>query len=377
MIYLDNASTTKPSEGVKQAVVEAMENFANPSSMHRLGILAEKTVKTARENVARVLGTEPGNVYFTSGGTEANNTAILGYCRRHRKEGMHIITTKIEHPSAAEPFKRLQAEGFQVTRIGVDKDGVIDLLEFENALREDTIFVSCMWVNNETGNIQPIDKLKPLMKKHSKKAVLHTDAVQAFGKIPTKPKMYGIDMLTLSGHKIHGVKGTGALYINNLQVEPYLIGGGQQKDIRSGTENVLGISALGKAAEELNIQENFQYVDQLRGALSKGILENIDNVKINGMGEMSPYVLNVSFLGIKAEILLHALEAQGIYVSTGSACSTNKPMPSHVLSAMGLKREEIMGAVRFSFDKSITHEDIEKTITVLKNEVENIRKYVR
>lgn len=377
MIYLDNASTTKPSEGVKNKVIEVMESFGNPSSMHRLGIASEKIIKASADEISKNLGENSGKIYFTSGGTEANNTAILGYCRRNKKRGNHIITTEIEHPSVAEPFKKLSEEGFLVTKIGVTKDGVIDLEEFENALREDTIFVSCMWVNNETGNIQPVSKLKEIMKKHSPNAALHVDAVQSFGKIITKPSKLGIDMMSISSHKIHGLKGTGALYINNVNLDPLLIGGGQQKNMRSGTENVVGIAAFGEAARELNIEKDQIYVSNLRKMLLDGILENIDNVVVNGSKEMSGYILNVSFLGIKAEILLHALEAHDIFVSTGSACSANKPMPSKVLTAMGRSREEIMGAVRFSFNKELTPDDIEKTISVLKTEVFNIRKYMR
>ena len=377
MIYLDNASTTKPSENVKKAVMNALENFGNPSSMHRMGIDAEKIIKNAKMSVAGVLGVRHEDIYFTSGGTEANNTAILGYCRRNKKRGMHIITTKIEHPSVAAPFKKLLEEGFEVTELDVTEEGIIDLDGFEKALREDTIFVSCMWVNNETGNIQPVDKLKNIMKKHSPEARLHVDAVQAFGKIECKPKKYGIDMLSLSGHKIHGIKGIGVLYLDNVKIDSHIIGGGQQKDIRSGTENVVGISAIGEACRSLAIEKDFQYVNSLRNKLVCGIKENIEKIKINGSGNMSAYILNVSFLGIKAEILLHALEAHGIFVSTGSACSTNKPMPSHVLTAMGDSREEILGAVRFSFSADVTEDDIDKTISVLQTEVANIRKYMR
>lgn len=377
MIYLDNASTTKPSERAKEAVFAAMENFGNPSSMHRLGIDAEKIIKKSAENVAGVLGVRPEDIYFTSGGTEANNTAILGFCQKNKKRGRHIITTKIEHPSVLEPFRKLEKEGFEVTYIGVDKNGVLALDEFEKALREDTIFVSCMWVNNETGNIQPVDKLKEIMKKHAPNAALHVDAVQAFGKIECKPKKHGIDLLSLSAHKIHGIKGTGALYINSVNAEPLLIGGGQQKNMRSGTENVVGISALGAACMEISLASKFEKNAALKERLMKGILDKIPKVKVNGFGDMSPYVLNISFLGIKAEILLHALEAQGIFVSTGSACSSNKPMPSHVLSAMGCSREEIMGAVRFSFGADIDEGDIDTVVSVLEKEVGNIRKYMR
>ncbi len=377
MIYLDNASTTKPSDGVKNKAIDAMENFGNPSSMHRLGIFAEKLIKEAKEDILHTLGVTSGDIYFTSGGTEANNAAILGYCRRNKKRGTHIITTEIEHPSVAEPFRKLSEEGFLVTKIGVSKAGVIDLEEFEKALTPDTIFVSCMWVNNETGNIQPIEKLKEIMKKHSPNAALHVDAVQSFGKIRVNPSKAGIDMMSISSHKIHGIKGTGALYINNVNIDPFVIGGGQQKDMRSGTENVVGIAAFGEAVRELNIEENYSYVLGLKEKLLNGILENIDRVVVNGEGETSPYILNVSFLGIKAEILLHALEAHDIFVSTGSACSTNKPMPSKVLTAMGKSREEIMGAVRFSLSHELTSEDIEKAVLEIKTEVLNIRKYMR
>lgn len=378
MIYLDNASTTKPSENVKKAAIQAMESFGNPSSMHRLGIDAEKIIKKAAENTAKVLGVKPENIYFTSGGTEANNTAILGYCRKNKKRGNHIITTMIEHPSVSEPFKVLEREGFEVTRVGVLPNGEIDLHEFENALRRDTIFVSCMWVNNETGNIQPIEKLKPLMKDKSPNAVLHVDAIQAFGKIVTQPARYGIDMLSISGHKIHSVKGIGALYIKDgINTEPYIYGGAQQKNMRSGTENVIGIAALGQAAADLMIEDDFKKVAELKSLLRRSIEKNIPNVKINGEGTLSPYILNVSFIGIKAEILLHALEAHEIYVSTGSACSTNKPMPSHVLSAMGCGNVEIRGAVRFSLDSNISRQDIDTVTEKLKQEVDFLRKVMR
>lgn len=376
MIYLDNASTTKPSENVKNAVIDAMENFGNPSSMHRLGIDAEKIVKNSKSEVAKVLGVNSDDIFFTSGGTEANNTAILGYCRRNKKRGTHIVVSAIEHPSVSVPFKKLSEEGFVVSVVGVDDRGVLNIDEFQKSLREDTIFVSCMWVNNETGIIQPVDKLKEIMKKISPRAILHVDGVQAFGKIECKPNKSDIDMMSVSGHKIHAIKGIGALYVKNgINFDPHLIGGGQQKDKRSGTENVVGIAAIGAAAREIDLSKDS--VSNFRDRLEAGLKENIENVKINGEGEKSPYILNVSFPGIKAEILLHALENHGIYVSTGSACSTNKPMPSPVLTAMGLKREEIMGAVRFSLSEDITEEDIDKTILAVKKEVENIRRIMR
>ena len=379
MIYLDNASTTKPSEAVKEAVKDAMECFGNPSSMHRLGIDAENIIKKAKENAAKIMSVDANNFYFTSGGTEANNTAILGYCRQNKKRGTKIITTQIEHPSVLTPFKMLEDEGFSVYYLKTDNFGLIDLDEFEKTLDEDTIFVSIMHVNNEIGSIMPISELKGIMKRHAPNAALHVDAVQSFGKIPLKPKQWGIDMVSASGHKIHGIKGTGILYIrDNIKVLPLLNGGGQQKNMRSGTENVVGIGAFSKACEEMQSYD-LSHIGKLRQKLKEEIIKNIENVKINESKPESQaeYILNVSFLGIKAEILLHSLEVHNIYVSTGSACSTNKPMPSHVLTAIGCNKGEIDGAIRFSFSNEITENDIEEVIDALKKEVLTIRKYVR
>lgn len=375
MIYLDNASTTSVCDAAKRAAADAMENFGNPSSMHRLGIDAEKTVKKSKEIISSILGASPKNIYFTSGGTESNNTAIFGGANINRAK--HVITSKIEHPSVLEAFARLGDSGFDVTYIGVDSDGRIRLDELENALREDTGLVSIMHVNNETGTIQPIEAIKPMLEKKAPKALLHVDCVQSFGKIEVKPKKFGIDLASISAHKIHGIKGCGALYVDTTLLKPLLYGGGQQNGIRPGTENVVGIAAFGAAAAEIDLM-SAEYVAQLRARLKNGILENIDNVKINGCDEYSSgNILNVSFVGIKAEILLHSIERRGIYVSTGSACSTNKPMPSHVLTAMGCTPQEITGAVRFSLDKALTEKDIDDTIACLKEEVATIRKYVR
>lgn len=376
MIYLDNASTTKPSKAAAAAFLEACENFGNPSSLHRLGLAAEKIINSAKGAVGEALAVPPKSVFFTSGGTESNNTAILGYCRANAKRGRHIITTRVEHPSVSAPFARLESEGFSVTYLGVDRFGRISLAELEQALREDTIFVSVMAANNEVGTIMPIEEIKPVMKRKSPIAALHVDAVQAFGKIPLMPSKWGVDFMSLSSHKIHGVKGTGALYMANEHIKPIIIGGGQQKDLRSGTENVPGIAAFGAAVREIGTDNS--EMKKTRLLLKEKLSEKIENIVFNGSDEyQTGYVLNVSFKGIKAEILLHMLENKDIYVSTGSACSSNKPMPSKVLTAMGCPDEDITGAVRFSFSEPISEEDIEKVSEETAAAVREIRKYMR
>ena len=371
MIYLDNASTTKPSAEAIEAAEAAFEAFGNPSSLHRMGMDAEKLVKDARQAVASVLDVSGKNIYFTSGGTEANNTAILGYVQGNRKRGNHIVTTKIEHPSVLEPFRYLERLGVDVTYVGVKKNGEISLDEFEAALREDTILVSVMAVNNETGTVQHVERLKEIMKEKSQKAVLHSDCVQAFCKIPIYPQKTGIDMLSLSSHKIHGLKGAGALYAGDgINIKPIVFGGGQERNLRSGTENTAGIAAFGAAVK------SFKRVDpDKRAELAEKILKNIPDSFVNGSGENSGYILNVSFPGIRSEILLHSLESRGIFVSTGSACSSNNPHPSYVLDAMKVDRKAIDGAIRFSFCEEDFDADF--VAEVLREEVLKIRKYVR
>jgi len=374
MIYFDSAATTKPCREAVEAAIKSAEIFGNPSSLHRMGLEAQKLVEESRQLIASKLSVDKKNIYFTSGGTEANNLAIFGASDMLKKRGNRVITTKIEHPSVLESFKRLEADGFDVVYVGVDENGVLKLDEFENALTEKTILVSVMCVNNETGAVQPVDKLKALMKKHSPVALLHTDCVQAFCKSEVLPKKWDADMVSISAHKIHGFKGTGVLYTNVNRLTPLLTGGGQQNSMRPGTENISGICAFGAAVKAYNY--DFEYVNNLRERLKEGLL-TIPDVKINGEGDNSGNVLNVSFAGIKAEILLHTLENYEIYVSTGSACSTHKPQPSHVLTAMGLSKKEIEGAVRFSIDMDITEADIDKAVDIIKKEVENLRRYMR
>ena len=373
MIYLDNAATTKPSKAAVDAMLLTAECFGNPSSLHGLGLEAEKIINNSKKTIADILNVNEKFIYFTSGGTEANNTAIFGTAYDRIKSGKHLITTKIEHPSVLEAFKKLENEGFDVTYLTPQSDGRISLGELSDALREGTTLVSVMHVNNETGVIQPIDKIKPLMKEKAPKAVLHCDCVQSFGKIDIKPQKWGIDMISISAHKIHGFKGTGALYASN-KIKPLIYGGEQQNEVRPGTENIGGIAAFAAAAEECRISS--QKMTEFRNKMIELLLDCPD-IKINGSTEYnSGSVLNVSFIGIKAEILLHALEAHKIYVSTGSACSSHKPQPSHVLTAMGLNQKEINGAIRISFDENTTETEIEEASEIIKKETANIRRYM-
>ena len=375
MIYLDNAATTKPSKKAAEAMLDTVEHFGNPSSLYRLGLDSEKIINKSRDIISSMLGVDSKKLYFTSGGTEANNTALFGAAHGRKKLGNHIITTKIEHPSVLETAHQLEKEGFDVTYLGVGADGRISLEEFENSLRADTVLVSIMHVNNETGVIQPVSELKKIIKKTSPNAVLHCDCVQSFGKIDVKPLLWGADYVSISAHKIHGFKGTGALYINDGKFRPHIFGGEQQGGLRPGTENAGGIAAFGAAASECSCDNS--RLTEIRNKFKEEFLKRIDNIKINGSDEYnSGSVLNVSFLGIKAEILLHALEPHGIYVSTGSACSSHKPQPSHVLTAMGLDKKEISGAVRFSFDESITDDDIENAVSAVEKETAAIRKFM-
>lgn len=375
MIYLDNAATTKPSEKATEAMLDTVKNFGNPSSLYGLGLDGEKIIEKSRDVISAMLGIDSKKLFFTSGGTEANNTAIFGAARGRKKLGTHIITTSIEHPSVLEPMRKLEEEGFSVTYLGVDCDGRISVSEFEEALREDTVLVSVMHVNNETGVIQPIDELKKIMKSKAPNAVLHCDCVQSFGKISVKPILWGADYISISAHKIHGFKGTGALYINDSKFRPLIYGGEQQKGLRPGTENTGGIAAFGAAAEECTCDN--RRLTEIRNKFKENLIEKIEDIKINGSDEFnSGSVLNVSFLGIKAEILLHSLERYGVYVSTGSACSSHKPQPSHVLTAMGLNQKEIGGAVRFSFDAGITDADIDTAAEAVEKEVKTIRRFM-
>lgn len=379
-IYLDNSATTKVLEEVARAVFDTMTlHFGNPSSLHRKGIEAEKIMQEARENIAKALGASPKEIYFTSGGTESNNWAVKGAAYARRRKGNHLITTAIEHPSVLETFAALEREGFSVTYLQVDREGFIDLNQLKEALTPETILVSIMYVNNEVGTIEPIQGAAQIIKASSN-ALFHVDAVQAFAKIPLVSKLEGIDLLSLSGHKIYGPKGIGALFVRDkVSIAPLLHGGGQETGQRSGTENLPGIAGFGKAAKICidNLEKWHSQMVQLKERLMKGILDNIPDTVLNGPVSGAPHILNISFLGTRGEILLHALESKNIYVSTGSACSSHKSGNSHVLKAMGKSEEEQDGAIRFSLSPFLSMEDIDYTIEVLADEVREIRKLVR
>lgn len=378
-IYLDNCATTQPREEVVEEMITALrEEYGNPSSLHRLGLKAEKKMEEARESIARFLQVNKEEIFFTSGGTESNNIAIQSILNKYDRFGKHIITTGIEHPSVYNIYNYYEQKGYEVTYLKVDKRGIISLEDLEKAIREDTILISIMQVNNEIGSIQPTWKVKELLSKKNSKALLHVDGVQAFGKIKLNIKDWGIDTFSISGHKIHGPKGIGVLYIDKkLKINPIIYGGNQERGLRSGTENIPGILGLGKAVEILNgnFEEEQKKVKELKSYFIKRLKEEIDHIHINSPDEkdFSPYILNVSFEYVRGEILLHYLENKGIYVSTTSACSSKAAKENRVLKEIGLSNRQIEGAIRFCFSYKITKEDIDYTIYVLKESVNEIR----
>lgn len=375
-IYLDNSATTKPYQEVVDKMVLALTTqYGNPSSIYKKGIEVEREIKEIRRNIARSLGAKETEIYFTSGGTECNNTIIRSVVNLNKKTKNHIISTVIEHPSVLNTLKDLEADGFEVTYLPVGKDGKISLENLKNAIKKETILVSVMHVNNEIGTIQPIEEIGKYLKSLDEKVYFHVDGVQSYAKIKFRPSRYNIDFMSVSGHKLHGPKGIGFMYVKeNNRIKPLLTGGGQEIGIRSGTENVPGIYGIGEAIRILN-QDLEGTIDKIRGLrdlLKEEILANIDNVKINSPEDGVCHVLNVSFRGVRGEVLLHYLEQKEIYVSTGSACSSKKK-GSHVLNAIGLTPDEIEGAIRFSLSDLNTKEEIMQTVEVLKESVSDLR----
>ncbi len=375
-IYLDNSATTKAYDGVAEKVAEVMlETYGNPSSLHRLGIAAEKEIKAAKETIAETLGARTDEIFFTSGGTEANNIAIQGVCRASR--GRHIISTPIEHPATMNTLAELEEQGYTVEYIPVDENGVVRLAELEEMICPDTVLVTVMLVNNEIGTVEPIAGISKILKSRNPNAYLHVDAVQGYCKVPCTVRELGADMISISGHKIHGPKGTGVLYIKKgTHISPIIFGGGQQGGIRPGTENVPGIAGLGVAAGlcHKNMQQNVEKMSRLRKMLEEKISQSIDNISVNTPKDCAPHILNISFGGVRSEVVLHSLESEGIYVSSGSACSSHKKEPSYVLTSIGVPRAMIDGSIRFSLSEFTTEDEIEKTAAALIKIIPRLRR---
>ena len=389
--YLDNSATTRCSDMATKVMIELLtQDFGNPSSLHMKGIEAEKYVNEARKKIAKTLKVQEKEIYFTSGGTESNNLAIIGGADANHRAGKHVITTSIEHASVSNPMKYLEEQGYEVTYLSVDENGVISLEELEQSIRPDTILVSIMQINNEIGAVEPIAEAGALIKRINPQILFHVDAIQSYGKIRINPKKANIDMLSVSGHKIHGPKGSGFLYIKDkTKIKPILFGGGQQKGMRSGTENVPAIAGLAVAAEEIyeHLEENVEHLYQLKEHFVSEILK-IDGVTVNGIpqnaaapGEgirqTAPHVVSVSIEAVRAEVMLHALEDKQVYVSAGSACSSNKPSISSTLKSIGVKDSLLDSTVRFSFSVHTTLEEVDYAIDVMQQLIPMLQKYTR
>ena len=382
-VYLDNSATTKCYENVREIVGKVMcDDYGNPSSMHRKGVEAERYIKEAKETLAKLLKVQEKELFFTSGGTESDNLAVIGCARANHRGGKHLITSSIEHPAILNTMQYLeQEEGFRVTYLPVDENGRIQLEALKEALCEETILVSVMHVNNEVGSVQPIAEAVKIVKDYNSKILFHVDAVQGFGKYRIFPKKEGIDLLSISGHKIHGPKGTGVLYVNEkVKIKPIVFGGEQQKNVRSGTENVPGIAGLALAAKTIytGLEDKVAKMRELKAYFIDG-LSKIDHIKIHGLYDetSAPHIVSVGFAGIRSEVLLHTLEDKGIYVSSGSACASNHPAISGVLRGIGAGKEYLDSTLRFSFSEFTTKEEIDYTLETLYNCVPVLRKYTR
>jgi len=373
-IYFDNSSTTKVCPEAAEKVMEMMtENYGNPSSLHTLGFRAEQEMTAARKAVAGLLGAKPEEIYFTSGGTESNNLALFGAANARKKRGRRIVTTEIEHPSVTNVMKRLEQEGFEVVFLKPDSFGRISPEQVKQAVTGDTILVSMMRVNNEVGTILPVEAGAEAIREVGAPALLHVDAVQAFGKLPLRPEKMGIDLMSVSAHKIHGPKGVGALYVRRgVRIDPHTFGGGQEKNVRPGTESSPLIAGFGAAVQALPETERELSLLTELCTYCRNELSKIPGVELNSPEEALPYIVNFSAGGVRAETMLHYLSSRGIYVSSGSACSKGKESP--VLDAMGLPRERIASALRLSFSRFSTKEEVELFLAALKDGLTEITK---
>ena len=386
-VYLDNSATTRVLPEAAELMTKIMcEDYGNPSSLHMKGVQAEQYLRYARETFARLLKVNEKEIYFTSGGTESDNMALIGCAFANRRRGSHLITTQIEHPAVLQTMRYLESAGFRVTYLPVDGYGRISLEDLQKSMTRDTILVSIMYTNNEVGSIQPIQEAGVLIKRMNPETLFHVDAVQAFGKAKIYPKKMGIDLLSVSGHKIHGPKGVGVLYIGDkVKIQPIIHGGGQQMNLRSGTDNVPGAAGMAKAAELVyaHYDEDMERLCQCKRHFMEG-LRKLDGIRINGLlpdspdGEgTAPHIVSVSVFGVRSEVLLHALEEKGIYVSAGSACAARKPQPSATLRAMGVENWMLESTIRFSFSVYTTVEEIDYTLQAMYDKIPMLRKYTR
>lgn len=381
-VYLDNSATTKAYPEVADLVADVMtKEYGNPSSMHLKGVAAEKYIKDSKRTIAGIMKVQEKEIFFTSGGTESDNWALMGAAYANQRMGRHLITTKIEHPAILQTMDHLEEQGFEVTYLPVDSFGRIRLEDLERAVRRDTILVSVMYVNNEVGAIQPIEEAGRLLHEINPQILFHVDAVQGFGKLRLLPKKWNIDMVSVSGHKIHGPKGVGFLYIDErVKIKPIIFGGGQQRSFRSGTENVPGVAGIGKACELIykDLDAETKKLYDLKRYFIKG-LSRMDYVFINGPQDETgaAHIVSASIAGIRSEVLLHALEERGIYVSSGSACSSHKHTRSATLESMGVERRLMDSTIRFSFSVFTTEEEIEYTLNCLYEIVPMLRRYTR
>lgn len=383
--YLDHAATTPVFPQVREVMDRVMgEDYGNPSSKHTKGMVAEQYVKEAREEIGKALKCQPGEIIFTSGGTEANNMALIGTAMANRREGKHIVTTRIEHASVHEPLAYLEELGYRVTYLPVEPDGRVTPEAVEQAVGEDTILVSVMYVNNEVGSVQPIGEIGDMLHRINPKILFHVDGIQAFGKMRIHPKKLGIDLLSVSGHKFHGPKGIGFLYVRDgVKIHPILFGGGQQKGMRSGTENVPGIAGL-KVAVEMIFQEHQRKRENLfarKRQLVSG-LEELEGVTVHALEgvpleETAPHIVSAGFAGIRSEVMLHALAQEGVYVSSGSACSSNHPDLSGTLQAIGVGQDLLDATLRFSFSVNTTEEEVAHALDGVGRLLPALRRFTR
>lgn len=383
--YLDNAATTPVFSEVKEIMGKVMEeDFGNPSSRHTKGIVAEQYIKEAAEIIAGVLKCQPKEIIFTSGGTESNNMALIGTALANQRAGKHIITTRIEHASVHEPLAFLEEMGYEVTYLPVDNTGRVSAETVKQALREDTVLVSIIYVNNEIGSVEPVAQIGEMLHREKPDVLFHVDAIQAFGKYKIAPKRLGIDLMSVSGHKIHGPKGTGFLFVRDgIKIRPILFGGGQQRGMRSGTENVPGIAGLGVAVKNIyqNHSEKAEELYRLKKMLAEGLLQ-YDGVTIHGMDgilleETAPHIVSVGFASVKSEVMLHALAQEGVFVSSGSACSSNHPELSGTLQAIGVREDLLDATLRFSLSVMTTKEQVSHAVEAVGKVLPVLRRFIR